>query len=97
MQHYVDLLGKGGISGQAVNRLGGVLGSLVKFLASLKAILSTQSSGAASSGTQTHCWGLKDSNIKQVSVQVTLYVNVVSVHALILITPRYSLSLISFG
>nr|XP_024366973.1 testis-expressed protein 10-like isoform X2 [Physcomitrium patens] len=65
MQHYVDLLGKGGISGQAVNRLGGVLGSLVKFLASLKAILSTQSSGAASSGTQTHCWGLKDSNIKQ--------------------------------
>lgn len=65
IQHYVDLLGKGGVSGQAVNRVGDVLSSLVNFLTSLKTSLLTQPLSAATNGTQTHCWGQKYSTNKQ--------------------------------
>jgi len=73
VQHYLDLLGKGGVSGQAVSRLGNVLSSLVNFLTSLKASLSTQPFSSATNGTQSHCWGQKYSTTKQVSVQITNY------------------------
>ena len=68
VQHFVDLLGRGGVSSQAVSRVGDVLNSLVNFLTTLKSSLSTQSVSAATNGAQTHCWGQKYSTTKQVSV-----------------------------
>lgn len=68
MQHYMDLLGKGGVSGQAMGSLGTVLSSLVKFLTSLKSSLSSaQPSSGASNASQIHCWGQKYTSTKQVS------------------------------
>jgi len=70
VQYYLDLLGRGGVSGQAVSRLGNVLSSLVNFLMSLRASLSTQPFSSATNCSQSHCWGQKYSTTKQVSVQI---------------------------
>jgi pre-rRNA-processing protein IPI1 len=42
VQHYMDLLGKGGVSALSMAQLGSVLSSLVNFLAALHSSLATQ-------------------------------------------------------
>ncbi|BBN01905.1 pre-rRNA-processing protein IPI1 [Marchantia polymorpha subsp. ruderalis] len=54
VQHYVSLLGKGGIAGQSESRLVNVLGSLEHFLSALKRNTVSLPSGASCA---THTWG----------------------------------------